>query len=141
MLYKGESPNAPTFHNIYLNPEAYSYFRDNGKFPDPTTLVMDIYENRDREDQGIVTRGSLNGDRGGNFVAVKDSKRPACPQGETTIWAYYMFNPDRSSNPPRRPASAAAQPDADCETCHREHGKVDHVWVQFYPVLRDLMKK
>jgi len=46
LLYKGESPNAPTFHNIYLNPETYSYFRDNGKFPDPTMLVMDIYENR-----------------------------------------------------------------------------------------------
>ena len=58
MLYKGESPNAPTFHNIYLNPEAYSYFRDNGKFPDPTMLVMDIYENRDREDQALSREGA-----------------------------------------------------------------------------------
>lgn len=103
--------------------------------------VMDIYQNQDREEQNIVTRGSFNGDWGGNFVAVKYSKRPPGPKGETTIWAYYLFNPDRSSNPPKRPASAAAQPDTDCENCHRQDGKVDHFLVQFYPVLRDLMKK
>ena len=140
LLYKGEPPNVPTFHNIYLNPEAYPYFRDNGKFPDPTMLVMDIYKNQDREEQGIVTKGSFNGDWDGNFVAVKDSRRPPGPNGETTIWAYYLFFPD-SSNPPKRSASAPAEADTDCENCHREHGKVDHVWVQFYPVLRDLMKK
>src|SRR6516162_9116537 len=49
--------------------------------------VMDIYQNQDREEQNIVTRGSFNGDWGGNFVAVKYSKRPPGPKGETTIWA------------------------------------------------------
>ena len=140
LLYKGEPPNVPTFHNIYLNPEAYPFFRDNGKFPDPTMLVMDIYESQDREEQGIVTRGSFNGKWGGNFVAVKDSRRPPGPNGEKTIWAYYMFFPDKS-DPTKPQASAAAEADGDCENCHREHGKVDHVWVQFYPVLRDLAKK
>jgi hypothetical protein len=59
LLYKGEPPDVPTFHNIYLNPEAHPSFHENEKFPDPTTPVMDIYQNQDREEQNIVTRGSF----------------------------------------------------------------------------------
>jgi hypothetical protein len=96
LLYKGDPQPGPiTIHNIYINPEAYAYFRDHGQFPDPTMLVMDIYVSQDRETQGILTRGSFDGPWDGSFVAVKDSKRPPGPNGEKSIWAYYIFSKDK----------------------------------------------
>src|SRR5580704_7368596 len=36
LLYKGDSHAGPmTFHNIYINSEAYAHFQDTGEFPDP----------------------------------------------------------------------------------------------------------
>jgi hypothetical protein len=32
------------FHNVYVKPEAYSYFLANKIFPDKTVLVMAVYE-------------------------------------------------------------------------------------------------
>src|SRR4029077_275904 len=140
LLYKGDSVPGPiTFHNIYINPEAYAYFRDHGQFPDPTMLVMDIYVSLDREPQGIITRGSYDGPWDGNFVAIKDSKRPPGPNGETSIWAYYIFSPDKS-DPTKPQASAPAQADKNCYACHKDHGMIDNVWVQLYPILRSLVK-
>ena len=140
LLYKGDAEPGPiTFHNIYINPEAYAYFRNTGQFPDPTTLVMDIYVSAEREPQGIIVRGSYDGKWDGNFVAVKNSARPPGKNGEKTIWAYYIFSPDK--NDPTKPqASAAAEPDANCYACHKEHGMIDNVWVQLYPILRSLVK-
>jgi hypothetical protein len=140
LLYKGDSGSGPmTFHNIYINPEAYAYFRDNGQFPDPTMLVMDIYVSRDREPQGVITRGSYDGPWNGNFVAVKDSRRPPGPNGEKSIWAYYVFSKDKT-DPTKPQASASAEADKDCYACHKEHGMIDNVWVQLYPILRALVK-
>ena len=140
LLYKGDAEPGPiTFHNIYINPEAYAYFQDNGQFPDPTMLVMDIYDSLDREPQGVITRGSYDGPWDGNFVAVKDSGRPPGPNGEKSIWAYYIFSPDQT-DPTKPQASAAAEPDANCYACHKEHGMIDNVWVQLYPILRSLVK-
>jgi hypothetical protein len=139
LLYKGEQPSAPTFHNIYLDPEAYSYFRDAGQFPDPTMLVMDIYESKDREEQGIVTK-ELQRKMAGQFCCRQGFDTSARPERrEDDLGLLHVF-PDRS-DPAKPSPSAAAQADKNCENCHRDHAKVDHVWVQFYPVLRALTKK
>jgi hypothetical protein len=141
LLYKGDPQPGPlTFHNIYINPEAYAHFRDTGQFPDPTMLVMDIYDSKDREDvNNIITRGSFDGPWDGNFVAVKDSKRPPGPNGEKSIWAYYIFSKDKT-DPTKPEASAPAEADANCYACHKQHGMIDNVWVQLYPILRSLVK-
>jgi hypothetical protein len=136
-LRTAKQANKEVFHNIYINPEAYKNFHDTGEFPDRTTLVMDIFASADKEPQHIVTKGSYDGAWAGNLVAVKDSARPPGPNGEKTIWAYYIFT---GSNPSQPKASAPAEPDANCEVCHKAHGLKDNVWVQFYPTLRDLKK-
>jgi len=64
-------------------------------------------------------------------AAVKDTKRP----GGGKDWAYYDFDVRAKS---QRVGPAAAFPDDRCYTCHLHHASVDNVWVQFYPVLRDL---
>jgi hypothetical protein len=144
LVYKGEpgptSGNA--FHNVYITPEGYAGFRDTKTaFPDPTILVIDIYSAGNKEPHNILAKGVYNDKQSGALVAVKNSARPPGPNGEKSIWAYYIF-PDIS----RPGASAEAQPDKDidghisCENCHKKNGLVDNVWVQFYPVLRDAMK-
>jgi hypothetical protein len=123
------------FHNVYINPEAYAHFAATGEFPVPTILVMERFAAADKEPNGILTAGMYDGDRVGLEVAVKNSARP---DGKPTPWAYYDFT-DRS-DPSKQVASAPAFPDESCQNCHREHASRDNVWVQFYPVLRRLIK-
>jgi hypothetical protein len=114
------------FHNVYINPEAYAHFVATAEFPEPTILVMQKFQAATKEPQGILASGSFNGDYAGMEVAVKNSARP---DGSTTPWAYYRMT---------GVASAPAEPDDNCETCHKLHASTDNVWVQFYPTLRDL---
>jgi hypothetical protein len=120
------------FHNVSINKAAYDYFLANGRFPDRTVLVMQVFEAADKEPKGVLASGMFNGRRIGLEVAVKNASRP---DGKTTPWAYYNFTDpsDRS----KMLASAAAFPDEACANCHQRHASIDNVWVQFYPALRD----
>jgi hypothetical protein len=121
----------PQYHNIYINPEAYSVYSQTHAFPDKTVLVMDVYAAEMREPQSVVTQGSFNGARIGVEVAVKNNHRP---DGKKTDWAYYDFTDRR--NPGKLLMQAQAFPDAACYSCHKAHAGDDNVWVQFYPTLR-----
>jgi hypothetical protein len=127
-------PRAPRqqFHNVSINKAAYDYFLANGRFPDRTVLVMQVFEAADKEPKGVLASGVFNGRRVGLEVAVKNASRP---DGKTTPWAYYSFTDpsDRS----KALASAVAFPDEACANCHQHHASIDNVWVQFYPALRD----
>jgi hypothetical protein len=121
------------YHNIYLKPEDYAAYLRTGTFPDKTVLVMDVYQPQQRDANGVVTAGSYNGESLGIEVAVKNRNRP---DRRTTDWAYYDFA-DRSGNG-HFPADKAAEADKDCYACHKAHAGYDNVWVQFYPVIRDV---
>jgi hypothetical protein len=116
--------NPGTFHNVYINPEAYQAYVKTGKFPDGTILMMEVYEAVERGPQKVVTKGFYPGKFRSVEAAVKNSKRP---DGSKTDWAYYDFGAKRTS--------AGAFPDNACYQCHRQHASDDNVWVQFYPVL------
>ena len=127
-------PRAPRqqFHNVSINKAAYDYFSANGRFPEKTVLVMQVFEAADKEPRGVLASGVFNGRRVGLEVAVKNTSRP---DGKTTPWAYYNFTDpsDRS----KVLASATAFPDEACANCHQRHASIDNVWVQFYPALRN----
>ena len=131
---EGKPAHEPTikgdFHNVYINPESYRVYRETGKFPDPTILVMEVFKGETRDAKGVLERGWFEGKRGGLEAAVKDSRRP----GGGVPWAYYNFQLDENSKPT---TPARARPDASCYDCHLKHASVDNVWVQFYPTLRD----
>lgn len=127
--YKNE--RVGDFHNVYINPEAYQHYLATGKFPDKTVLVMDVYKAEDKEPRNIVQGGHFSGSNRAVEVAVKNSNRP---DGSKTDWAYYAFLN------PKGKAPAKAFKDASCFDCHKKHASDDNVWVQFYPVLRDLQK-
>lgn len=127
---KPKPPPAGKFHNIYINPEAYEQFVKTGKFPEPTILVLDIYQAEEGAPKDVVSSGLYPGRRSDIAVAVKNSARP---DGAKTDWAYYDFPAGRTT--------AKAFSDRACYDCHLEHADVDNVWVQFYPTLRSAKEK
>jgi hypothetical protein len=125
-----EEAQPGSFHQIYINPEAYRIYLETQKFPDSTMLIMEVYSAGTKDTKGFLTAGKFEEKRVGFEMAVKDSGRP----GGGVPWAYYNFKLDQKL----RPAGAArAKPDGKCYDCHLKHAGDDNVWVQFYPVLRD----
>lgn len=128
------------FHNVYITPEGYAGFRAaKTAFPDPTIFVIDIYAAQTKEPHDILAAGSFDGDQQGALVAVKDSTHPEGSGPDKTDWSYYVFNAEEIAKP------GAEEPASDvslsvCAACHRKNGLVDNVWVQFYPLLRSLLK-
>jgi hypothetical protein len=126
----------PMFHNVYISPQAFAEFVKTQKFPDLTVFVIDVLTAADKEPKGVLTAGVYNDKRVAIEVAVKNQHRP---DGKTTPWAYYQF--PMKGNPPKLPDSAKAEEDATCENCHHKvNASTDNVWVQFYPILRNMMK-
>ncbi len=123
-----------SFHNVYMNPEAYREYARSGEFPDGTVFVLDLYEAKSREPRGIVTRGHFPGRRVGFEMAVKNSRRP---DGQESEWAYYSFS---GPGGPRHKA-APAHRNSTCHDCHRDNAAEDHVWTQFYPTLQALKNR
>jgi Cytochrome P460 len=118
----------PEFHNVYISPGAYREFRSTGRFPEGTVMVLEI----------LAAGGNSSINKAGKFedkilgieASVKDSKR--FPEK----WAYFSF-----FGPKGAPlAQAKPFPKDDCWSCHNQHGEVDNVFVQFYPVLREAQK-
>lgn len=109
-----------TFHNVYVQPEAYAYFMENGVFPENTILAMETYEPGTREPKSNLTGGYFEDALSGFSAAVKDSER-----FEET-WGYVTFQGN----------TATPFPKERCYDCHAEHAATDNVFTQFYPILR-----
>lgn len=109
----------PAFTNVFVNPASYDYFQANGKWPDKTMFVLEVY--------GSTSNGSIN--KHGSFqktfmgldVEVKDEAR------FPDKWAYFNFNGEE------KVASAAVPAKNECWKCHEQNAAVEHSFVQFYP--------
>jgi hypothetical protein len=109
----------PAFTNVFVSPASYDYFQAQGKWPDKTMFVLEVY--------GSTRNGSIN--KQGSFqktfmgldVEVKDEAR--FPEK----WAYFNFDGDAKA------ASAAKPAKNDCWKCHEQNAAVEHSFVQFYP--------
>ena len=118
----------PEFHNVYIHPKNYEYYKKNGKFADGTILIKELV--------GVSTKkaSSGNGYFMGEFVGleaeIKDSKQFPNEPGN---WAYFSFG---HAYP--LAASAKAFPTAACNSCHQSAAADDFVFVQHYPVLREV---
>jgi hypothetical protein len=112
------------FHHVYMQPEAYRHYRENGTFPEKTMLVMENYSAGSKVNPNL--HGHFEDERVGLEVALKDSD-----QFEDG-WAYFMF-----STPNGLRETAKAFPKQSCYDCHAQHAADDNVFVQFYPILRE----
>lgn len=110
-----------TFDNVFVNPEAWRGFLASGKWPDKTVMVL---EHRKARSKGSINQSGhfQAGGVAGIEVHVKDESRfPG-------KWAFFAFDaPDKNGT--------LIPHEADCYSCHAEHGAVDTTFVQFYPTL------
>lgn len=118
----------PRFDNVFVAPEAYRFFLENGTWPDRTIFVLEV--------RASATEGSIN--KGGRFqkdiagveVEVKDQRRFAGG------WAFFAFG-----NLSARKSSPQIATSASCYSCHAQNGAVDNTFVQFYPTLIEIAQK
>ena len=109
------------FHRVYLEPSAYDHFLRTGRFRAGTLLALEIRRPERRVPPSRA--GWTEGDLVALELAVKD------PSRFDGGWAYFDFG--------RSAPAAVPFPPERCASCHVRHAAVDHVFVQFYPQLRD----
>jgi len=119
-----KQPGPLEFKNVYIDPVAYRVYRQTGMFPEGTVFILETARGEEKKEPDL--RGSFQKEFKGLSAAVKDKER--FPDG----WAYFTFSDGLGKTKPRaRPAKKTA-----CYDCHRQKGAEDHVFTQFYPVLR-----
>jgi len=121
MSYSQKADDMQMFTNVFVNPSSYDYFQANGKWPDKTVFVLEIYGSTSHG--SINKHGSYQSDFMGLDVEVKDEARFA------DKWAYFNFNGNEKS------AGSITPGKNDCWNCHDQNAAVEHSFVQFYPEL------
>jgi len=124
LSYDEEPPPADFFANVFMEPSAYAHFVETGEFAEGTQTAAVGY--LASGDAAPAEGGLYAGDRVVFEMSVKDSSLDSL-----VPWRYYSFGPEA--------ASAPANPREACFDCHTEHAATDHVFTQFYPVLRGLV--
>jgi hypothetical protein len=133
---KNDPKNPGTFHNVYLQPEAFDHFVQTGEFPEQTVFIVTNNKSRPANTKGSVSRkGFVASPTSGLEVAVKDTKR--FPDG----WAYFMFHDAPEKAKPETVHAERAFDRKDCFDCHAEHGADDNVFTQYYSVLTEARQK
>jgi hypothetical protein len=117
-VFLGNSPGLENrehrfFHNVYIDPSSYRNFAATGRFPEGTVLILEA-----------AGRGSPSLE-----VSVKDSSRF---EGG---WGFFNFMDSAGDIKPSAPALPEA---TGCRSCHETRAETDHVFTQFYPVLRSI---
>ena len=121
MSYTQKADDMQMFTNVFVKPAAYDYYLANGKWPDKTMFVLEIYGSTS---QGSINKhGSYQKDLMGLDVEVKDETRFA------DKWAYFNFDGGEDAAGAITPAQNA------CWKCHEQNAAVEHSFVQFYPEL------
>ena len=126
MSYSQSSSGMQMFTNVFVAPAAYDYFVANGKWPDKTMFVLEVYGSTSR---GSINRhGSYQAELSGLDVEVKDEAR------FPDKWAYFNFSETAKT------ASADTPSKNDCWKCHDQNAAVEHSFVQFYPELLSIAR-
>lgn len=129
---KADPTNPGTFHNVYLQPEAFDHYVQTGEFPEQTVFVVTNNKSRPANTKGAVSRrGFVASPASGVEVAIKDTKR--FPDG----WAYFMFHDSPGKTKLEAIHAERAFDRKDCYDCHAEHGAHDNVFTQYYSVLTE----
>ena len=118
----------PEFHNVYIDPDSWKYWKKHGEFRDGTILVKELV--------GVGTKAAVSGNGyfQGDFVGLEATiKSKKHFSGEPGNWAYFSFStPDHMILTKK----AKAFPTAACNACHAAAAAHDFVFTQHYPVLR-----
>jgi len=126
---QGQGRNPELYHNVYINPSSYREYARSGKFPDGTMMVLELARSEVKSEPGL--QGSYQKDFVALEASVKDSSRF---EGG---WAYFNFTEGGG----KFKTKAEPFPQNACWSCHHVNAASDHVFTQFYPVLRAVAQK
>lgn len=126
---QAQNQSSEMYHNVYINPAAYREFARTGKFPEGTVMAMELAAAEVKREPGL--QGSFEKEFIGLEVSVKDSSRF---EGG---WAYFNFTERGTLKTKAEPFPQSA----GCLSCHSQKAATDHVFTQFYPVLRAVAPK
>ncbi len=117
----------PEFHNVYIDPQSYDYWKAKGEWREGTILVKELIS----VDSKIAASG--NGYFMGEFIGLEATiKSKKHFPNEPGNWAYFSFtNPKGGDLANTGKAFATAQ----CNSCHNSSADDDFVFTQHYPVL------
>jgi hypothetical protein len=118
----------PEFHNVYIDPVSYDYWKENGTWREGTILIKELVS------VGSKAASSGNGYFMGEFVGLEATIKskelfPDMPGN----WAYFSFTNPGGNLKDKGTAFEANQ----CNFCHEANASDDFVFTQHYPVLRD----
>jgi hypothetical protein len=114
---KAEESADPKFDNVFVSPAAYRTFVSTGTWPTGTVFVLEI---RSSQHKGSI---NLTGHYQSDLADIETHVKKTDGQ-----WAFYGFGNTE------KPARLIGH-DANCYSCHEQHGAVDTTFVQFYPTL------
>ncbi len=118
----------PEFHNVYIDPVSWSYWKRTGEFKDETVIVKELVSVSGK--QAVSGNGYFQGEYIGLEAMVKSRQQfPKAPGN----WGFFRFTIENSDE---LHARAAAQAEHNCSTCHQHNAAKDQVFTQYYPVLR-----
>jgi Cytochrome P460 len=116
-------------HVVYASPGASAAYRKNGRFPDGSVLVKEVFETT----TGGMTTGTVSHAQAlkGWFVLMKDSKN-SHPGNKLwgNGWGWSWFDAGNASK------TTSTDYKADCLPCHEPARASDWIYVQGYPALR-----
>ena len=122
-LNYGSSPS-DTFNHVYIDPVAYKEYARTGTFPEGTVMILELLTAETKQEPKL--HGTIEVDFDFLEASVKDSVRFP---GEG--WGYYGFGKPEAPAPTAEP-----NPPGSCWKCHDQKAETDHVFTQFYPILR-----
>jgi hypothetical protein len=116
-------------HVVYASPEAIASYRKDGRFPDGSVLVKEVFETT----TAAMTTGTVSHAQKlkGWFVMVKDSKNSHPGNrlwGDGWGWSWFdATNPSKTTSTDYK---------VDCLSCHVPARASDWIYVQGYPALK-----
>ncbi|WP_190808832.1 cytochrome P460 family protein [Flagellimonas sp. S3867] len=118
----------PEFHNVYIDPVSYDYWKEHGTWRDGTILVKELIS------VGTKAAVSGNGYFMGEFIGLEATiKSSEHFPDEPGNWAYFSFTNPEGENLKN---TGTAFKTNQCNACHAASAKDDFVFTQHYPVLR-----
>lgn len=123
----------PEFHNVYIDPAAWAYWKTNGAFPDQTIIVKELVSVGSK--QAASGNGYFQGEYIGLEASVKSKKHFPNAEG---YWGFFRFTVENS---PKLRTAATVEAEKNCSACHQAQAAQDQVFTQYYPVLRAAAKQ
>ncbi|GAA5442419.1 hypothetical protein Misp06_00593 [Microbulbifer sp. NBRC 101763] len=134
----GGNASFPEYHNVYVQPEAFQYYRDHGKWPEGTIMLKELQLTGGKATEADGSRyessgrGYFPGKVNGMDVSVKDSTRFPESRG----WGYFNFG----HHAPPYAASTEAMDISSCAGCHMANATEDMVFMDLYRPLISPLK-